>query len=402
MSTSLLYHFFGVTQHKYLKIEFKGGSIFIHISKQPHKRRCVDCGSRNVIKKGKKIRKIRTIPVAKKPVFFAVHRQRLQCRECGAIKFESLDIALPKKQWTKALGRFVIDLLEICTVKDVADFLGMNWNTIKEIHSQNLEKRFKRRKLTGIKYLGVDEIAVKKGHKYMTIVANLETGEIVWVCEGRSKSSLEPFIRKLKRKNIQIKAISMDMWRPFINAVTEHFSEDIIVFDKYHIVAGCNKMLDKLRTASAKEAEKADKKVYKGTRYLLLEGSEKLVDDRFKKKLDELLQLNEPLSKAYILKEELRRLWDCANPDEALQRLNQWLLTAYDSGVQPIMKFAQTIARHSYGIINYFKHRITNAKVEGINNKIKTLKRQAYGFRDMEYFKKRIYFLNEARYSLIG
>ena len=128
----------------------------------------------------------------------------------------------------------------------------------------------------------------------------------------------------------------MDMWKPYINAVKEHYSEDIIVFDKYHIVAACNKMLDKLRTASDRDAEKADKKVYKGVRYLLLEGSEKIIEKKSRAKLDKLLQLNEPLS------------------------------------------------------------------VEGINYKIKTMKRPVYGFRDMEYFKLRIYFINQTRYSLVG
>ena len=161
-------------------------------------------------------------------------------------------------------------------------------------------------------------------------------------------------------------------------------------------------MLDKLRTEAARDAEKADKKVYKGVRYLLLKGSEKIVEKEPRAKLDELLQLNEPLSKAYILKEELRRLWDCTSQEEAIEKLNQWLLTAGESAVGPIIKFAKTIVRHYFGIVNYFNHRITNAKVEGINNKIKTMKRQAYGFRDIEYFKLRIYFINQARYSLVG
>jgi len=405
MSTSILYHCFGVSQYQNFKIDYQGGAVIFHIAKLHHKQRCVSCGSRDVIHKGKKVRILRTLPIGKKPVFLAVHRQRLECKSCGAIRYESLNIALPKKHWTIALGRYVIELLRFCTVKDVAKLLGMSWNTIKEIHFLHLQKKFKNQKLSNLEnleYLGVDEIAVRKGHSYMTIAVNLATGEVVWVCEGRAKSSFEPFIKKLKRRKTPIKAIAMDMWKPYINTVKEHYSEDIIVFDKYHIVSACNKMLDRLRTELAQEAEKADKNVYKGTRYLLLEGSEKIVGEKSRAKLDELLQLNNSLSKAYILKEQLRRLWDCTNQEDAIEKLNQWLLTAGESAVNPIIKFAKTITRHYFGIVNYFKHRITNAKVEGINNKIKTMKRQAYGFRDNEYFKLRIYFINKARYSLVG
>jgi len=405
MSTSILYHCFGLSQYKCLRTEFKGGDTIFHIAKKPAKQRCVDCGSRKVIQKGKKIRILRTLPIGRKTVFLAVHRQRLECKNCGAIKFESLDIALPKKHWTIALGRYVIELLRRCTVKDVAELLGMSWNTIKEIHSLYLRKKFERQKLTNLKnlrYLGVDEIAVKKGHRYMTIAVNLETGDVVWVSEGRDKLALEPFIKKLKKLKIPIKAITMDMWQPYINAVKEHYSEDVIIFDKFHIISACNKMLDDLRIAAAREAERADIKVYKGIRYLLLEGSEKIKGKKSRAKLDELLRLNTPLSKAYILKEELRRLWDCTSQEEAIEKWNQWLLTAGESAVNPIIKFAKTIVKHFFGIVNYFNHRITNAKVEGINNKIKTMKRQAYGFRDMEYFKLRIYFIKQTRYSLVG
>jgi len=118
--------------------------------------------------------------------------------------------------------------------------------------------------------------------------------------------------------------------------------------------------------------------------------------------LEQLLKLNEPLNTAYILKEELRRLFDCSAVEEAEEYLNNWLEKARASLIQPVMKFADKLASHRTGIFNYFKHRITTGKVEGINNKIKVLKRQAYGFRDMEYFKLRIYFLNEANYALIG
>jgi len=319
------------------------------------------------------------------------------------VGLEPLLVALPKKHWSKRLGRYILELLKHSTIKDVADHLGMSWDTIKAIHAWALKQRFKRRKIRHLKYLGVDEVAVRKGHKYLTVVVDLESGEVVWVAEGRATGALEPFMRRLKRAGAKICGVAMDMWPAYINAVIRHFGASVIVFDRYHIISDFNKVLDELRRKEAAAASIAEKDIYKGVRYLLLKGEEKIEDGSdAKTRLEQLLKLNEPLNTAYILKEELRRLFDCSAVEEAEEYLNNWLEKARASLIQPVMKFADKLASHRTGIFNYFKHRITTGKVEGINNKIKVLKRQAYGFRDMEYFKLRIYFLNEANYALIG
>jgi len=179
MSTSLLYHGFGIYDYKYVKTEYRKGSVFFHIEKDPNKRYCEDCGSKQVRKKGRFVRVIRTIPIGKKKVFFSVHLHRLHCRACGSLKLEPLIISFPKKQWTKSLGCYVIDLLKRETVEDVARHLGMSWDTIKEIHLRELKRKYKRRKLKQLRYLGVDEIAVRRGHRYLTVVVDLETGQVV-------------------------------------------------------------------------------------------------------------------------------------------------------------------------------------------------------------------------------
>lgn len=403
MSTSILYHCFGASQYKYLKTEYQNGKIYFHIIKSADKRRCVDCGSRNTIKKGIKLRYLKTVPVGNKAVYLVVHRQRLECLDCGSLKYESLDLALPKKHWTKTLGKYIISLLRCCTIKDVSRHLNIHWDTVKEIHSLYLRKEFKKRRLSHLRYLGVDELAIRKGHNYLTIVIDLETGEVVWVGRGRSKYSLSPFLKKLRRVKAPIKAIAMDMWAPYIEAVKEYFPEDVIVFDRFHVISGYNKMLDKLRAAMANEAIEANKKIFKGVRYLLLMDSEKLKKNYSQRiRLDELLRLNKPLYTAYVLKEELLRIWKATKKKNAIKRLNNWLWRALKSSIIPLVKFAKTLIKHYFGIISYFDHKITTGMVEGIINKIKTLKRQAYGYRDIEYFELRIYFINKARYSLVG
>ena len=403
MSTSLIYHGFGAIGYTYLKTEYRGGKIYFHIEKKPEYQYCVDCESRDVSKKGYIKREIKTVPIGGKAVIFVVNIYRLYCRACGSLKQEPILLSFPKKHWSKSLGRYVVGLLRHSTVLDVAEHLGMHWNTVKEIHVLALTKKFKKRKLRHLRYIGVDEIAVKKGHNYLTVVADLETGHVVWVAEGRTASSLEEFLKKLKRVKAQIKAIAMDMWPAYISAAMKYYPSDVIVFDRFHIISECNKMIDELRRKEAQTAELTEKKVFKGVRYLLLKGQESIENDyKARHRLHRLLEVNTSLNIAYILKEELRELWSCTSLNEAEQYLDNWLKKAWVSGISPVIKLAKRIASHRSGILNYFKHPVTTARVEGINNKIKVLKRMAYGFRDIHYFKLRIYALHESRYALIG
>lgn len=403
MSTSILYHGFRLQHHRYLRTEYAEGAVIFHLETAAGKRRCARCGSSDFIKKGKKIRHIRTLPIGKRTVFLAAHLYRLWCRCCKSLRQEPILWALPKRRWARALGRYILDLLESMTVEDVARHLGMSWDTIKEIHRDSLRRRFRRRRIRHLRYLGVDEVAVRKGHSYLTIVVNLESGEVVWVGEGRKTDSLEPFMRRLKRAGAKIQAIAMDMWPAYLKAVRMHFPQDVIVFDRYHVIADYNRMLDELRTAEAANAVESDRGVFKGVRYLLLKGKEKVFGNVWaESRLKKLLGLNETLSIAYILKEELRALWMCSTLGEATAALEEWIAKARSSRVKTIKRFAKKLLSHAYGILNYFRHRVTTGPVEGINNKIKVLKRKAYGYRDMEYFKLRIYFLSEARYALLG
>ena len=404
MSTSILYHGFGARGYRYLKTEYRKGELIFHIELDPKRRRCVHCGSRHVTKKGRSSRKIRAVPIGTKKVFLRVHLHRLLCKECGSLKLEPLVLSFPKKQWTKSLGRYAVELLKRTTVEDVARHLGMSWDTVKEIHLWALRKKFKKRKLNRLTHIGVDEIAVRKGHSYLTVVVDLGTGEVVWVAEGRQSSSLEGFMRKLKRKGVELEAIAMDMWPAYIKAVKKYYPEELIVFDRYHIIQECNRMLDELRREEASKASLREKReVYRGVRYLLLKGGEKIEGNvEAKQKLDRLLALNESLNTGYILKEELRNLWNCSNREEAKEYLENWLIKAWSSEVKLLAKFANTLSAHHKGILNYFDHRITTGPVEGINNKIKVLKRQAYGYHDQEYFKLRIFFIHAPRYALIG
>lgn len=403
MSATILYHGFGVRDYQYQKTECREGTLFVHLEKKSELRRCADCGSGLVIKKGRICRTLKTVPIGGRRACFVVHLHRLWCWQCGSLKLEPLLLAFPKRRWTKSLGRYVIDLMRFMTIEDVACHLGMSWDTVKEIHQWALRRKFGKRRVRHLQYLGVDEIAVRKGHRYMTIVLDLLSGAIVWAAEDRSEEALEPFLRKLKRGGARIKAIAMDMCLPYISAVQKHYGSEVIVFDHYHVISAYNKKLDEIRRQQFAANSPLHYDVFVGTRFLLLKGQEKIADDKeAKARLDQLLRINQPLCMAYILKEELRQLWNCQHREEAQQYLQDWSSKAWSTGIPLLTKFVNTLNAHRTGILNYFDHRISTGKVEGTNNKIKVLKRKAYGFRDMEYFKLRLYALHKARYALVG
>ena len=252
-----------------------------------------------------------------------------------------------------------------------------------------------------LKYLGIDEFSLRKGHNYMTIFIDLQTGRIIKAVEGRSADDIQPFLKIIAAKAKKLKAVAMDMSRSYSRAVTEHLPHVDIVFDRYHIMALMNKAIETLRREQQRTLDDSDKKALKGCRFLLLHNYKTLENNR-QVKLDALLKINKPLFAIHSMKEQLRLLWSQPNRQHAFQFLNQWIFDALAAGPKVLVKMGLTLLKHREGILNYFPYRITNASVEGTVNKIKTLKRQAYGFRDMEYFKLRLYHLHCQGYSLAG
>ena len=235
----------------------------------------------------------------------------------------------------------------------------------------------------------------------MTVVTDLTTGRILHAVEGKGKEDIRPFLEKLAKKAKKLEAVAMDMSSSFFWAVNETLPQVKIVFDRYHVVALMNRGIDELRRDLQHELEGLDKKILKGSRFLLLRNYDSLDPNR-KTRLDALLQVNQPLYVMHSMKEQLRLLWEKQDRDSAQNFLIVWCRDAMQSGIKQLIKIAKILANYRSRLLSYFDHKITSGAVEGLVNKIKTLKRQAYGFRDMEYFKLRLYHLHTQRYSLTG
>jgi len=289
------------------------------------------------------------------------------------------------------------------TVQDVAMNLAMSWNTIKEIHKKYLKRRYDKPSLKGIRLIAIDEFAVQKGHKYMTVVYDIEQGRAVYVAQGRESESLKKFWKRLKLIGSELEAVAMDMWKPYILSVWESNLNISIVFDKFHIIRKMNEILDEIRRLLYKSETILDKqKVMKGLRWLLLKSNHNLDEVKNEKqRLEEALKINKPLAQAYYLKEDLQQIWEQTNEKEAEEFLGSWVQKAMSTKIPPLIKFCNMLLSHRRGIFNWYKYKINTGCLEGFNNKIKVLKRKAYGFRDTEYFKLKIYSLHNSRYVLL-
>lgn len=286
-------------------------------------------------------------------------------------------------------------------LSEVAALAHLGWDTVKEIVKADLRARYAHIPLGGVRRLAIDEIHMGKKHKFLTLVIDLDSGRILWVAKGRGKDALRKFWRRLRLARARVEAVACDMSAAYWSAVLEHLPEAAIVFDHFHIIKLANEKIDDLRRALQREAEVLGYQTLKGSRYLLLTGSEKLSEDK-RDKLSEALRFNEPLSTAYYLKEELRLLWSRGTRDSMRRFLERWIARALGSGIRQMESLAKTLRAHATGILNYFEHPISSGKLEGINNKVGAMTRAAYGYRDEEFLHLRLYSLHESSLKLSG
>jgi len=404
MSTSLLYHGFGIIGYRYVHSKYEGGKVTFRVRQEKGDMMCPCCSSYNVKKRGSYIRSFRCVPIGRKPVVVELPVQRIECEECGAVRQVRIEFADERRTYTRAFERYVLDLSRHMTMLDVARHLGVSWGMVKDIQKRNLERRFRNPRLADLDFIAIDEISIGKHHKYLTVVLDLKTGAVVYVGNGRGAESLDPFWKKIKRRGVKLRAVAIDMSPSYIASVLDNHPGAEIVFDHFHVIKMYNDKLSKLRRDLYREAAgPLEKKVLKGTRWLLLKNPDKLNTKRKEDlHLEEALKLNEPLALAYYMKEYLRQIWKQPNKAKAEEILDDWILKAQVSGIKMLIHFANTLITHRRGILAYYDYPISTGPLEGTNNKIKTLQRQAYGFRDKEFFKLKILALHESKYALVG
>lgn len=404
MSSQWLYQVFRVAGYSLTKTEVEEHRVLLHVQPQEHRVRCSACRSRNVIRRGEATRWFRNLPVGSDCTWVIATLPRVECRDCHLVRQIDHGLAEPKRTYTRAFERYVLELSRCTTIKYVAEHLGVSWDIVKDIQKRNLRKHYARPKLKNVRQIAIDEICIGRGYRFLTLVLDLATGAILFVGEGKKAESLQPFWRRLKASRAKVQAVAIDMSKAYISAVKHNLPQATLVFDRFHVVKLMNEKLTQLRRELHREAvDKLHKNVLKGTRWLLLKTPENLDPAKGEpQRLREALRLNESLATAYYLKEDLRQIWEQLGKFPARMKLLDWYHQAMGSGIRVLQDFARMLLVHQHGILAWYDYPISTGPLEGTNNKIKTMQRQHYGLRDREFFTLKLFQLHETKYALVG
>ena len=411
MSSKLLDDALGVRHYRVTQTVRKDKIIAVYLEQDPQHDCCSACRSDHVIRRGLVPRTDRTVPIGGKPVELRISVLRLGCRDCQLVREADITITKSHRRFTLPFEQEAIPLLSHMTIPAVAEHLQVGWDALKDLFKRHLQTRFGKPKLKHLKHIAIDEISIGHGHRYLTVVLDLIGGAVVFIGKGQDADALKPFWNRLKKAHAKIQAVSTDMSPAYLLAVFEYLPKAIPVFAHFHVVRLFNDRLSGFRRELQREIEgPLGKKVLKGTRGLILQNPENLREEKGKdlyqnsterERLDEALRLNQPLATAYYMKEEFRQFWKQESLAVATLFLDDWCRRAEASKVSVLMKMASTFVMHRKGLLHDHRCRISTGPLEGLNNKIKTLQRQAYGYRDREFFELRIDAIHLAKYALV-
>jgi transposase len=349
--------------------------------------RCSHCGCRGSPIHSWQERSVRDLNLGSHRVWLSTRYRKIHCPRCKAIHVEQMEMLDRSKRVTPRLARYIHELCKVMTVKQVAEHLGLDWKTVKNIDKTFLEKEYGTPDLSGLRIIAVDEIAIRKGHRYMTVVLDYLSGRVVWLGRGRKSATLAAFFDAMENEEKEsLEAIAMDMWDPYIKAVREKVPHVKIVFDLFHVVAAFNRVIDKVRVDEYRKAAGEDRKVIAGSKFLLLSNRGKIRKREARRRLKKLLELNETIAAVMILRDQLKRIWSYRSRRWAAKRIREWCALAGNVPHPKVKAFARQLQRYNYGILNHCDYSISTASLEGTNNKIKVIKRTAYGFHDERYF----------------
>jgi transposase len=362
--------------------------ILLHVEKNTTKELCSYCGFSTSHVHDWRTRKVRDLSVLGKPLFLFVRVNRYRCHNCDEVFSQTFESIEPNKHQTNRYREYLYELCSGSTIQEVSRKERVPYTTVERIfysiakvkemeHLEHLEDVLENDELV----LSLDEIAIRKGHRYETVLMDTQTGCVLGLEHQRSYDSTQILLAKNILSNKFVHTFVIDMWDPFHKAVKSSFPEACIVIDKYHVVQKVTQALDQVR--------KTVPGLKKG-RFKLLKGSEKLTTNE-KQQLDEMLEEHLEISYAYFLKELFREVYQAPNYDTAEARLEEWLQLAWSSPFSAFHQVAKTIENWKAQILQYFLTPFTNGRIEGTNHKIKNIKRRAFGFRNLERFRLRVF-----------
>ena len=326
-------------------------------------------------------------------IYLEFELRRVYCRSCQAVKTERLGFLADSPFYTRRFAYYVGRRCAKETIKDVAQELHLDWDSVKELDKQYMRAQLARVGTPWPKVIGIDEISIRKGQTYRIVVSDLIRGRAIWFGgSDRSEASMKAFYAWLGEKKARgIRLAVMDMWRPFRNATAAHAPQAAILFDKFHVMRHLGEALDQVRKSEYARLTGSDRRYIKGQKYTLLSHLENLSLDG-RRALKQLLAANKRLNTAYLLKESFGQLWGYQREGWARRFFENWRASLKWQRLKPYEKFAAMIDRHWDGIAAYCRpeNKVSLGFVEGLNNKIRVIQRRAYGLRDEEYLRLKI------------
>lgn len=377
--------------------------IILHVERTDRSYRCPHCGGVHTRAYELRERTVNGVPDAFVPVLIRFTVHRLYCPDCGKTWVEDIPfLSKPTSRITRQLEKTIVALRGDMSIKAISAALGLSWGRVKKVEKDYLRKKCAHIPLKGVEALTIDEICVfHKGpveRKYMTVVRNAKTGDVLFVGDGRSADSLKPFERRLLHWRKRIKFVCMDMSASYSKWVRTFLPDAQIVYDHFHVIKAMNDKTDKVRRRTMNKQDADLKKIIKGQRWTLTKNREDLTADE-KGHLDEIRATFGELADVYAMKEMLRGIYSFAQSEwSAGLLLDDWCETARKTEVPELVSMAKCIEEHREGILGYWRFgKACNSGAEGFNTKIRWLLKQAFGYRDREYLKLKIYALPDTK-----
>jgi transposase len=351
--------------------------------------RCPECSRRIAGRQARRIRALRDLDIGQRHIELVVPVDRIRCETCGLVEV-AVPLARPHARCTKRLERRLYELTASVTAKAVAKLWQLPWHAVREAEVRHIRGALRKRKLDAVRRLGFDEVSYKRGHRYLTLVTDLDARRVIYVTHNRDGNAVKRFLKWFgKRRSRKVKVVVTDMHDPYIAVLRKRTPQAAIVFEHFHVSKAIHDALDEIRRRIQRELPPPERKKIKGARYVLLRANEKL-SERQQVTLGELLALNNDITVAYILKEAFRDVFRAPTRKSGERRLKDWKAQAIESKVPELAAVVAMLKRRHTGVMNFLEHRVSNGMAEGFNNVVGTLRKQAYGFRDREYLRLKI------------
>jgi len=354
---------------------------------------CPECGKSFPLYDNSEERAWRHLDSMQFKTFLHARVPRVECPEHG-VRQVKVSWAEPRSRFTTLFERFAIQVLLEMSVTGASETLGVSWDEAHLLMRRAVARGLRAKHAKTLRYVGLDEKAAKRRHVYFTVACDLEAGTVEHISDDRTVESVEAFFSTFSEEKMrELRAVALDMWRPYIHALRRILpnAQTQMVFDKFHIMRLVNDGVNMVRKREHRRLRSAGSDQLMRTKFIWLTAKENLNRDQ-RLRFKELQSLNLKTGRAWALKESLRGLWRYSSETWARKYWKRWYSWAIRSRLEPMMKAARTIAAHLDNVMTYFKHRITNAVAEGLYSKIQTVLKRAYGYRNLENFKTAIYF----------